>query len=54
MENFDLVFIMHLTIELLSMTNFSSCVLERRDDQDIVKDGLQDMRDNKWEPLLKK
>ena len=49
-------------IELLSMTNILSRALQRKD-QDIVeamhlimdvKDGLQGMRENGWEPLLKK
>jgi len=62
MESFDFVFIMHLMIELLSMTDILSCHLQRKD-QDIVeamhlilgvKDSLQDMRDNGWEPLFKK
>jgi hypothetical protein len=62
MESFDFVFILHLMIELLSMTDILSCALQRKD-QDIVeamhlitdvKDGLQDMRNNGWEPLLRK
>ena len=62
MESFDFVFILHLMIELLSMTDILSRALQR-EDQDIVeamhlimdvKDGLQDMRENGWEPLLKK
>ncbi|XP_039777141.1 zinc finger MYM-type protein 1-like isoform X2 [Panicum virgatum] len=62
MESFDFVFILHLMIELLSMTDILSRALQRKD-QDIVeamhlimdvKDGLQDMRENGWEPLLKK
>ena len=62
MESFDFVFIMHLMIELLSMTDILSRALQRKD-QDIVeamhlitdvKDSLQDMRENGWEPLLKK
>ncbi|XP_039783332.1 zinc finger MYM-type protein 1-like isoform X1 [Panicum virgatum] len=52
MESFDFVFILHLMIELLSMTDILSRALQRKD-QDIVeamhlimdvKDGLQDMR----------
>ncbi|KAJ1276093.1 hypothetical protein BS78_05G187800 [Paspalum vaginatum] len=62
MESFDFVFILHLMIELLSMTDMLSHALQRKD-QDIVeamhlisgvKDSLQDMRDNGWEPLLKR
>jgi len=62
MESFDFVFIMHLMIELLSTTDSLSKALQRKD-QDIVeamnlimdvRDRLQDMRDNGWEPLLKK
>ncbi|XP_039783334.1 zinc finger MYM-type protein 1-like isoform X3 [Panicum virgatum] len=54
MESFDFVFILHLMIELLSMTDILSRALQRKD-QDIVeamhlimdvKDGLQDMREN--------
>ena len=49
-------------IELLSMTDILSRALQRKD-QDIVeamhlitdmKDSLQDIRENGWEPLLKK
>jgi hypothetical protein len=62
MESFDFVFILHLMIELLSVTDILSHALQRRD-QDIVeamhlimdvKESLQDMRENGWEPLLKK
>jgi hypothetical protein len=62
MESFDFVFILHLMIQLLSMTDILSQALQRKD-QDIVeamhlitdvKDSLQDMRENGWEPLLKK
>ncbi|KAJ4786892.1 zinc finger MYM-type-like protein [Rhynchospora pubera] len=62
MESFDFVFIMHLMIELLSITDILSRALQRKD-QDIVeamhliigvKDSLQDMRDNGWEPLFKR
>ncbi|CAN6235046.1 unnamed protein product [Urochloa humidicola] len=62
METFDFVFIMHLMIELLSITDSLSKALQRKD-QDIVeamnlimdvKDRLQDMRDNGWEPLFKR
>ncbi|CAD6239064.1 unnamed protein product [Miscanthus lutarioriparius] len=62
MESFDFVLILHLMIELLSMTDILSRALQRKD-QDIVealhlitnmKDGLQDMRNNGWEPLLRK
>ncbi|CAD6337319.1 unnamed protein product [Miscanthus lutarioriparius] len=62
MESFDFVFILHLMIELLSMTDILSRALQRKD-QDIVeamhlitdvKDGLRDMRNNGWEPLLRK
>jgi len=62
MESFDFVFIMHLMIELLGMTDILSRALQRKD-QDIVeamhlitdvKDSLQDIRENGWEPLLKK
>ncbi|XP_066392160.1 uncharacterized protein [Miscanthus floridulus] len=62
MESFDFVFILHLMIQLLSMTDILSQALQRKD-QDIVeamhlisdvKDGLQDMRENGWEPLLKR
>ena len=61
-ESFDFVFILHLMIQLLSMTDILSQALQRKD-QDIVeamhlitdtKDSLQDMRENGWEPLLKK
>jgi hypothetical protein len=62
MESFDFVFILHLMIELLSMTDILSHALQRKD-QDIVeamhlimdvKESLQDTRENGWEPLLKK
>ncbi|XP_066392140.1 uncharacterized protein [Miscanthus floridulus] len=62
MESFDFVFILHLMIQLLSMTDILSQALQRKD-QDIVeamhlisdvKDSLQDMRENGWEPLLKR
>ena len=62
MESFDFVFIMHLMIELLSITDSLSRALQRKD-QDIVeamqliidvKEQLQDMRDNGWDPLLKR
>jgi hypothetical protein len=62
MESFDFVFILYLMIQLLSMTDILSQALQKKD-QDIVeamrlitdvKDSLQDMRENGWEPLLKK
>ena len=62
MERFDFVFIMHLMIELLSITDSLSHALQRKD-QDIVeamqliidvKEQLQDMRDNGWDPLFKR
>jgi hypothetical protein len=62
MESFDFVFILHLMIELLSITNSLSRALQRKD-QDIVeaihliigvKESLQDMRDNGWEPLFRR
>jgi hypothetical protein len=62
MESFDFVFILHLMIELLSVTDILSHALQRKD-QDIVeamhlimdvKESLQDMRENGWEPLLEK
>ncbi|XP_039779719.1 uncharacterized protein LOC120647138 [Panicum virgatum] len=62
MESFDFVFIMHLMIEILSTTDTLSRALQRKD-QDIVeamhsimsvKETLQDMRDNGWEPLFKR
>jgi hypothetical protein len=62
MKSFDFVFILHLMIELLSKTDILSCALQRKD-QDIVeamhlitdvKDGLLDMRNNGWGPLLRK
>jgi len=62
METFDFVFIMHLMIELLSITDNLSRALQRKD-QDIVeamhlimgvKERLQDTRDNGWEPLFKR
>ncbi|CAN6280066.1 unnamed protein product [Urochloa humidicola] len=62
METFDFVFILHLMIELLSVTDSLSKALQRKD-QDIVeamnlimdvRDRLQDMRDNGWEPLFKR
>ncbi|XP_066383478.1 uncharacterized protein [Miscanthus floridulus] len=62
MESFDFVFILHLMIQLLSTTEILSQALQRKD-QDIVeamhlisdvKDSLQDMRENGWEPLLKR
>ena len=60
MESFEFVFIMHFLIDLLSITHELSLSLQRRD-QDIieamglivdVKTRLQDMRDNRWEPLF--
>ena len=62
METFDFVFILHLMIELLSITDNLSRALQRKD-QDIVeamhlimgaKERLQDTRDNGWEPLFKR
>ena len=62
MGSFNFVFILHLMIELLSTTDTLSCALQRKD-QDIVeamhlimsvKESLQDMRENGWEPLLKR
>ncbi|XP_034582011.1 uncharacterized protein [Setaria viridis] len=62
MESFDFVFILHLMIELLSTTDNLSRASQRKD-QDIVeamhlimsvKESLQDMRDNGWEPLFKR
>ncbi|XP_002453726.2 uncharacterized protein LOC8077754 [Sorghum bicolor] len=62
MESFGFVFILHLMIQLLSMTDILSQALQKKD-QDIVeamhlisdvKDSLQDMRENGWEPLLKR
>jgi hypothetical protein len=62
LESFEFVFILHLMIELLSITGSLSRALQRKD-QDIVeaihliigvKDSLQDMRDNRWEPLLRR
>ena len=62
MESFDFVFIMHLMIELLSIKESLSRALQRKD-QDIVKamqliidvkEQLQDMRDNGWDPLFKR
>jgi len=56
------VFILHLMIELLSITDNLSHALQRKD-QDIVeamhlimgvKERLQDTRDNGWEPLFKR
>jgi len=56
MESFDFVFIMHLMIELLGMTDILSRALQRKN-QDIVeamhlitdvKDSLQDLRENGW------
>jgi len=61
-ESFDFVFIMHLMIQLLSITDCLSRALQRKD-QDIVeamhliidvKEQLQDMRDNGWDPLFKR
>jgi hypothetical protein len=60
MQSFDFVFIMHLMIDMLSITDDLSRALQRKD-QDIVeamsllidvKELLQDMRENGWEPLL--
>ncbi|WVZ85458.1 hypothetical protein U9M48_032383 [Paspalum notatum var. saurae] len=62
MESFDFVFIMHLMIDLLSITNSLSQALQRKD-QDIVeamhlimdvKEQLQDMRENGWDPIFKR
>ena len=62
MESFDFVFIMHLMIELLSITDSLSRALQSKD-QDIVeamhliigvKDSLRDMRENGWEPLFRR
>ncbi|XP_039852287.1 uncharacterized protein LOC120710763 [Panicum virgatum] len=62
METFDFVFILHLMIELLSITDNLSRALQRKD-QDIVeamhlimdvKERLQDTRDNGREPLFKR
>ncbi|KAG2574030.1 hypothetical protein PVAP13_7KG294901 [Panicum virgatum] len=62
MESFDFVFIMHLMIELLGMTDILSRALQRKDHDIVeamhlitdVKDSLHDLRENGWEPLLKK
>lgn len=60
MQNFDFVLIMFLMIDLLSITDDLSRALQRKD-QDIVeatslildvKDRLQDMRENGWDPLF--
>lgn len=60
METFNFVFIMHLMIDLLSITDNLSCALQRKD-QDIikamsliidVKDRIQDMRDDGCDPLF--
>ncbi|KAJ1282880.1 hypothetical protein BS78_03G085400 [Paspalum vaginatum] len=62
MESFDFVFILHLMIDLLSITNSLSQALQRKD-QDIVeaihliidvKEQLQDMRENGWDPIFKR
>jgi hypothetical protein len=61
-ESFDFVFIIHLMIELLSTMDSLSRALQRKD-QDIVeamhliidvKEQLQDMMDNEWDPLFKR
>jgi len=61
-ESFDFVFIMQLMIKLLSITDSLSRALQRKD-QDIVeamhliigvKESLQDMRENGWEPLFRR
>ncbi|CAD6262070.1 unnamed protein product [Miscanthus lutarioriparius] len=62
MESFDFVFILHLMIQLLSMTDILSQALQMKDQEIVeamhlisdVKDSLQDMRENGWEPLLKR
>ncbi|KAJ1298816.1 hypothetical protein BS78_01G482600 [Paspalum vaginatum] len=62
MESFDFVFILHFMIDLLSITNSLSQALQRKD-QDIVeamhlimdvKEQLQDMRENGWDPIFKR
>ncbi|WVZ79851.1 hypothetical protein U9M48_027380 [Paspalum notatum var. saurae] len=62
MESFDFVFIVHLMIDLLSITNSLSQALQRKD-QDIVeamhlimdvKEQLQDTRENGWDPIFKR
>uniref|UniRef100_A0A0E0C1Q6 DUF4371 domain-containing protein n=1 Tax=Oryza meridionalis TaxID=40149 RepID=A0A0E0C1Q6_9ORYZ len=60
MQSFDFVFIMHLMIDILSITDDMSCALQRKDQNIVeamnliidVKDLLQDMRENGWEPLM--
>ena len=62
METFDFVFILHLMIELLSITDNLSRALQRKDQYIVeamhlimgVKERLQDTRDNGWEPLFKR
>ncbi|CAI0434959.1 unnamed protein product [Linum tenue] len=60
LQDFNFVFILKLTIEVLAITNELSLALQRKD-QDIVnamklvrvsKTRLQEMRDNGWESLL--
>jgi hypothetical protein len=62
MESFDFVFILHLMIELLGITDNLSRALQRKDQDKVeamhlingVKERLQDTRDNGWEPLFKR
>ncbi|XP_052138844.1 uncharacterized protein LOC127757385 [Oryza glaberrima] len=57
MQRFDFVFIMHLVIDMLSITDDLSRALQRKD-QDIVeamsllKDVKELLQENGWEPLL--
>lgn len=62
METFEFVFILHLMLDLLGITNELSHEFQRKD-LDIVhamglimdvKENLQNMRDNGWEPLLER
>ncbi|KAH7652701.1 Ribonuclease H-like protein [Dioscorea alata] len=62
MESFEFVFVLHLMMKVLGITNELSNALQQKDQNivnamaliDTVKDRIQDLRDNRWDKLLEK
>ncbi|XP_039140543.1 uncharacterized protein LOC120277767 [Dioscorea cayenensis subsp. rotundata] len=60
MESFEFVFVLHLMMKVLGITNELSNALQQKDQNivnamaliDTVKDHIQDLRDNRWNELL--
>ncbi|KAH7685609.1 Ribonuclease H-like protein [Dioscorea alata] len=60
MESFEFVFVLHLMMKVLGITNELSNALQQKDQNivnamaliDTVKDRIQDLRDNRWDELL--